>query len=123
MMKIDTIKNILLVFILFQFVLNLQYAHTIYLLSSTGALALFPFLFWMIGSLSLYIAAIRLLLKRNSQGKLFILAAGLLLICISSLLPFPPIYVFLVTLGALLGVAGWWVNKNLNKRIGQPWHA
>jgi hypothetical protein len=123
MMKIDTIKNILLVFILFQFVLNLQYAHTIYLLSSTGALALFPFLFWMIGSLSLYIAAIRLLLKRNSQGKLFILAAGLLLICISSLLPFPPIYVFLVTLGALLGVAGWWVNKNLNKRVEQPWQA
>jgi hypothetical protein len=122
-MKIDTIKNILLVFIFFQFVLNLQYAHTIYLLSSTGALALLPFLFWMIGCLSLYIAAIRLLLKRNSQGKLFILAAGLLLICISSLLPFPPIYVFLVTFAALLGVAGWWVNKNLNKRIEQPWHA
>ncbi|MFD0912619.1 hypothetical protein [Methylophilus luteus] len=116
-MKIDTIKNIMLVFILIQFVLNLQYAHTIYLLSSTGALALFPFLFWMIGSLSLYIAAIRLLLKRNSHGKLFILAAGLLLICTSSLLPFPPIYVFLVTLGALLGAAGWWVNKKYRKDL------
>jgi hypothetical protein len=120
MMKIDTIKNVVLLFILIQFGLNLQCAHVIYMLTSTGAIALFPFLFWIIGSLSLYIAAIRLLLKRNSHGKLFILAAGLLLICISSLLPFPPIYLAVLTLGALLGVAGWWVNKNLNKRVAQP---
>lgn len=123
MMKIDTIKNVVLLFILIQFGLTLQCARIIYILSSTGAIALLPFLFWIIGSLSLYIAAIRLLLKRKSNGKLFIVAAGLLLIFIPSLLPAPPLYVFMVTLGALSGVAGWWVNKTLNQRVEQPWFA
>ncbi|MGQ2966752.1 hypothetical protein [Methylophilus sp.] len=119
-MKIDTIKNVVLLFILIQFGLTLQCARIIYILSSTGAIAVLPFLFWIIGSLSLYIAAIRLLLKRKSNGKLFIIAAGLLLIFIPSLLPSPPLYVLMVTLGALSGVAGWWVSKTLNQRVEQP---
>lgn len=121
-MTTENLKNIVLLLIFVQFGLTFHFSTTIYYLASQGAIPMYSFLIWGISSLSLYTAAIRLLLKRKSKGKLFFASAIGLLICIPTLIwPYPPTYA--VSFGAILGALGWWINKKLKNKITPQWSA
>ncbi|KQT38204.1 hypothetical protein [Methylophilus sp. Leaf414] len=121
-MTTENLKNIVLLLIFIQFGLMFHYSTTIYYLTSQGAISMYSFLIWVIASLSLYVAAIRLLLKRKSKGKLFLVSAIGLLICVPSLIwPYPPTYA--IAFGAVLGALGWWINQRLKREITPQWLA
>ncbi|MGZ8252017.1 MAG: hypothetical protein ACXWT7_06715 [Methylophilaceae bacterium] len=113
-MKNENLKYSLLILVLVQFLFTLHYSPVVFNLMNSGAISLWSFLLCFIASIGLYIAAIRLLIKRKSNGKLFLISAIGLVISVP-LLIWPYLPSFVVILGALLGIAGWALNQRFSK--------